>query len=119
MADELTPEQRSELLADLAALKLELEALLATTAAGVKPVDLDEPIGRLSRMDAIQQQKMAQANRARQTQRLRLVNASLAADPEDEYGWCRKCDESVGYGRLKARPETPFCVACQEELEKR
>ncbi|MGB0590437.1 MAG: TraR/DksA family transcriptional regulator [Myxococcota bacterium] len=119
MNDELTPEQLVELRGDLAALKAELEVLLDTTDAGVKPVDLDEPIGRLSRMDAIQQQKMAQANRQRNTQRLQMVIAALASDPEDEYGWCKRCDDPVGYGRLKSRPETPFCVACQGAIERR
>ena len=117
--DELTPEQIAELRADLVTLKAELEALLDTTNKGVKPVDLDEPIGRLSRMDAIQQQKMAQANRQRNTQRLQMVVVALAADPVDEYGWCKRCDEPVGFGRLKTRPETPFCVACQGALERR
>ena len=117
--DELTPDQRVELRADLRALKTDLEALLDTTNQGVQPVDLDEPIGRLSRMDAIQQQKMAQANRQRNKQRYQMVIAALAADREDEYGWCKRCDDPVGYGRLKSRPETPFCVACQGALEAR
>jgi DnaK suppressor protein len=117
--DELTPEQIAEVRADLVTLRADLEALLDTTGAGVQPVDLDEPIGRLSRMDAIQQQRMAQANRQRNTRRLQLVIAALAADPEDEYGWCKRCDDPVGYGRLKSRPETPFCVGCQEAIERR
>jgi DnaK suppressor protein len=119
LADELTDEQLSELRTDLTSLKGALEALLEATGAGTKPVDLDEPIGRLSRMDAIQQQKMAQANRARNAVRLRMVIAALAADPEDEYGWCKRCEEPVGYGRLKTRPEAPFCVACQGAMERR
>jgi len=117
--DELTPEEIDTLRADLIRLKSELEALLDTTNEGTRPVDLDEPIGRLSRMDAIQQQKMAQANRKRNAQRLQMVIAALAADPSDEYGWCKRCDEPVGYGRLKSRPEAPFCVSCQGALEKR
>ena len=119
MADELTEEQLSELRSDLVALKGELEALLDSTNAGTKPVDLDEPIGRLSRMDAIQQQKMAQANRARNATRLTMVVAALAADPEDEYGWCKRCEDPIGYGRLKTRPEAPFCVGCQGAMERR
>ncbi len=119
MADELTTAQLNELRAHLLALKPELEALIDTTGDGTQPVDLDEPIGRLSRMDAIQQQKMAQANRARNKQRLQMVIAAIAADPEDEYGWCKRCDEPIGYGRLKARPEAPFCVTCQGAMESR
>jgi DnaK suppressor protein len=119
VTDELTSEQLVELCEDLVQLKAELEALLEITGAAVRPVDLDEPIGRLSRMDAIQQQRMAQANRQRNTQRLQMVIAALAADPEDEYGWCKRCEDPVGYGRLKSRPETPFCVGCQGAMERR
>lgn len=117
MNDELTEAQLVELRADLVALKAELETLLDTTGEGARPVDLDEPIGRLSRMDAIQQQKMAQANRSRNTMRLKMVSAALSVDP-DEYGWCKRCDDPVGYGRLKTRPEAPFCVGCQTALER-
>ena len=117
VADELTDAQKTELRGDLRALKTDLENLLAATGDGAQPVDLDEPIGRLSRMDAIQQQKMTQANRARNTTRLAMVISALAADPDDEYGWCKRCEEPIGYARLKARPESPFCVGCMHSIE--
>ena len=62
--------QRAELRADLTALIRELRALVESARDGSKPVDLDEPIGRLSRMDAIQQQSMAEATRRAAQQRL-------------------------------------------------
>ena len=101
----------------LMALKVELAALLDTTAEGVRPVDLDQPIGRLSRIDAIQQQKLAQANRRRTEIRLRQVMAALAAMAEGDYGECKRCGDEIGDARLDARPEAPVCLACQEELE--
>ena len=82
-------------------------------------VDLDQPIGRLSRMDAMQQQKMAQAQMRRHKLRLQQVKQALSAYDEGEFGECRKCEEPVGYRRLKARPESPFCVECQGEIESR
>ena len=39
-------------------LETELGRLLETTKEGTQVVDLDEPIGRLTRMDAIQQQNV-------------------------------------------------------------
>ena len=65
--DELTEEQLDHLRAAIIATQDELRQLLANTADGAKPVDLDEPIGRLSRMDAMQQQGMAKANRSAAT----------------------------------------------------
>lgn len=115
--DELTPEQEQVLLEDLIALQAELEAYMEISRAGTEAVDLDQPIGRVSRNDALQQQQMAKATRARNATRMRQVAAALSKARDGEYGYCRKCDEPVGYGRLKARPETPFCVDCQGRFE--
>lgn len=117
--EELTANQLDELNGDLKSLEHELQALLKTSIEGTKPVELDQPIGRLSRMDAIAQQKMAQANRANHKLRFDLVKAALALLERDEYGYCRKCEEPIGYGRLKAKPETPFCLECQGAREVR
>lgn len=101
----------------LAALQQELEALLAATAAGAAPVDLDQPIGRLSRIDAIQSQKLTQANRARSKVRLQHVRAALAAVRAGTYGECRRCEDDIALERLEAAPESPLCLACMQELE--
>ncbi|PLX94896.1 MAG: molecular chaperone DnaK [Desulfuromonas sp.] len=113
----LTQRQLAELQQDLIGLQGELLALLDMSSESSRPVELDQPIGRLSRMDALQQQHMAKANRQGHEQRLRLVENALGAIRNDRYGECRSCEEPVGYPRLKARPETPFCLACQEERE--
>jgi len=114
---ELTDAQIETFRESLLALKGELETLLNSTADEVKPVQLDQPIGRLSRIDAIQMQKMAQAHRRRNETRLAQVRAALMAMERDEYGLCKRCEEPVSRTRLDARPETPLCLACQEELE--
>ncbi len=117
--NELTPEQLLELRQVLTALRGELEQLLRATREGTKPVDLDEPIGRLTRMDAIQQQRMAVANRHGHDLRLRQVNQALTLTDRGEYGLCRRCEEPIGYARLKARPESPYCLDCQEEIDRK
>ncbi len=111
---ELTPEELAELRHDLAADRLRLEDSLQLTKEGSKPVDLSTPIGRLSRMDAMQQQEMTKASRSTLETRLRQVHASLDAHRKGDYGSCRSCSEPIGYPRLKARPEAPFCLSCQD-----
>jgi DnaK suppressor protein len=69
-------------------------------------------------MDAIQQQKMSAANKASAERTLKQVAAALRAAAEDDYGFCKRCDEPIGYRRLKARPETPLCLGCQSAAEK-
>jgi DnaK suppressor protein len=115
-AGELTPTQVQQLRQELENLRAELEAMLISTREGVRPVDLGEPIGRLSRLDAMQQQQMAQASRSALEIRLQQVQAALR---NDEYGICKECEDPIGFPRLKARPETPFCRPCQGQLETR
>lgn len=119
MTEDLTAAERDELRRDLLALCESLASTLAGLDAGAQVVDLDAPIGRLSRMDALQQQSMAKANRQSMTARLTQAQAALHRMDDDEYGYCRACDEPIAYKRLKARPETPFCLACQAAAEHR
>ena len=114
---ELTPEQREELYRDLVADRLRLEENLQLTKEGSKPVQLGTPIGRLSRMDAMQQQEMTKAGRSTSERRLHQIRASIDAYGKDRYGFCRSCDEPIGYPRLKARPEAPLCLSCQDGRE--
>jgi len=110
--------QRSELVKDLEDLARELQESLEGSAQAARPVELDQPaIGRVSRIDAIQQQKMLEANRQAQKMRLGLVRAALLRAEEDEYGDCKRCGESIGFKRLKARPESVFCIDCQAARE--
>ncbi|MDT8421671.1 MAG: TraR/DksA C4-type zinc finger protein [Desulfuromonadales bacterium] len=113
----LTQQQLTELQQDLIELQEGLLALLEKSFESSRPVELSQPIGRLSRMDALQQQHMAKANRQAHEQRLRQVESALRAIRSGSYGDCRDCEEPVGYARLKARPEAPFCLSCQEERE--
>jgi DnaK suppressor protein len=114
---ELTDRQLAELQQDLLTLQTGLQQLLVESAQSSKAVQLDQPIGRLSRMDAMQQQQMAKANRQGHQQRLQLAESALKLIKLDSYGECRDCEESIGYPRLKARPETPFCLSCQGRFE--
>lgn len=118
MPEELSDAQEAELKLTLAKLQSDLEEQIEGLRAGVKPVELDEPIGRLSRMDAMQQQKMAEASRRAARQRYDRVIAAMAAWNRDEYGFCLGCEEPIGYKRLSARPETALCLPCQAAKEK-
>ncbi len=115
---DLTPDQLEELRQDLVAERLSLEAQLELTSEGSKPVALSTPIGRLSRMDAIQQQQMTKAGRSTLETKLRQVRNALDGHRKGEYGDCRSCDDPIGYRRLKARPEAPFCLSCQDKRER-
>ena len=71
----LTADESKALHRDLLALRDELAEALVGSRNAAKPVDLDEPIGRISRIDAIAQQKMTLANREALSLRSKQVRA--------------------------------------------
>jgi DnaK suppressor protein len=98
------------------ALRHEAEALVresASSAANRRPVKLDQQsVGRLSRMDAMQQQAMAAAQEARRAGRQRAIAAALARLDGGEFGWCEDCGAFIGWRRLDLDPCLLRCVSC-------
>lgn len=93
--------------------RAELENLLAETDSDSDPVELDQQnTGRLSRMDAIRSQAMAQEAKRRRTLRIQQIDAALKRIEEKEFGWCADCGKFIGEGRLEADPVFLTCVSC-------
>ena len=85
----------------------------AARSADRAPVELDQQmVGRLSRMDALQQQSMAKATSARRKVEAVRVKAALKRLEEGEFGYCTDCGEEIAAGRLDQDPSVPRCVSC-------
>ena len=96
----------------LLAKKQEVTDLLKANAEDAAPVELDQTQqGRLSRMDAIQQQAMAAETQRRRQRDVHLLDAALKRLDEGEYGYCVNCGEAIGTERLALDPATPFCIS--------
>ncbi len=84
-----------------------------TTRTDRKPVALDQQmVGRLSRMDALQNQAMAQGLEARRAGRLTAIAAALHRIETEDFGFCEDCGEFIGFGRLDANPCVMRCLSC-------
>jgi len=114
---ELTEQQRELLHRQLSEVRQTLGARLSDAAREQQPVSLDQPIGRLTRMDAIQQQQMALGQQRRIETELQQVKAALERLDRQLYGLCLRCRNAIPYERLKIRPTTTLCYECQCELE--
>ena len=107
---------------DVAALKAELETQRETLASLARvteesraPVELDQATqGRLSRMDAIQQQAMALETGRRREIELMKIGSALARLDAGDYGYCVMCDEPIEAKRLELDPAVPTCLKCAE-----
>jgi DnaK suppressor protein len=96
----------------LLAKKQELADFLNNSADDAAPVELDQTQqGRLSRMDALQQQAMAAETQRRRQRAMQLLDAALTRLDEGEYGYCVNCGEAIEPERLALDPATPFCIS--------
>ena len=96
----------------------QIETLLDSARTDSQPVALDQQsVGRVSRIDAIQQQQMALASRQQAQAQLGLVERALAGIASGDYGECSECGESIAFARLQAQPFAELCIDCQSALE--
>ena len=94
------------------------ETLDAIQAAATGTVMLDQTsVSRLSRMDAMQQQAMAQGLKERAQRNQRRLQAALDRIQAGTFALCCRCGEAVTRERQTADPATPFCGDCQDEIE--
>ena len=78
-----------------------------------KPVELDQAsVGRLSRMDAMQMQAMAEAQSRKRAQELQRITTALRRLEDGTYGECLKCGEDIAENRLRLDPSTAYCIDC-------
>ena len=97
----------------LLARRTELTSLRAQSEGARAVVELDQQsVGRLSRMDALQGQAMAQEQDRRRESELARVEAALRRIESGDYGFCVVCDEPIAERRLRLDPAVPTCVDC-------
>lgn len=103
----------------LDAKKAELEGLEQISKDARSTVQLDQQsVGRLSRMDALQGQAMAQEQQRRRQLDLVRIEAAFRRLKDDEYGYCLDCGDEIADKRLEIDPMATLCVACANLSER-
>lgn len=77
-----------------------------------KPISPENAIGRVSRMDAINNKSINDV--ALQKAELKFNNLKVALTKIDDadFGICRKCNQAIPIGRLLLMPQVVTCVNC-------
>jgi DnaK suppressor protein len=100
--------------AQLLKQKAELLSVSEVSEEATRPVQLDQAsVGRLSRMDAMQAQSMAQESARRRKLLLTRIEGALRRIEAGEFGRCHVCDEEIALKRLRFDPATTRCVSCK------
>ena len=90
----------------------EIEDFLTKSSDSAEAVSPDKSLGRLSRMEAMQDQQLILEVRRRQKRRKAEVFAALSRLDQGIFGKCVFCSKEISSERLDASPEVQTCVTC-------
>ena len=89
-------------------------------AANDESVNLDQSrVGRVSRVDALQQHAMREAAQRLRNAELAAIASALQRIETDAFGWCVDCGEAIAPARLDLNPAVQCCIACANRREQR
>ncbi|NND77101.1 MAG: TraR/DksA family transcriptional regulator [Flavobacteriales bacterium] len=109
MTDERKEEIRKLILSNMAQVEEKIKDLKELT----KPIAPENAIGRISRMDAINNKSVNEAAlRKTEEKKFNMERALERLTTEDDFGICKKCGEEIIAGRIMLMPESPFCTSC-------
>lgn len=98
--------------------RAELREIAGTARASLATVELDQSrVGRLSRMDALQMQAMAQEEAGRRERELIRIDQALQRVETEDFGFCVTCDEPIAPKRLALDPAVTICILCAAAAE--
>ncbi len=88
------------------------EASISNYKLLTKPISPENAIGRISRIDAINNKTVNDA--ALRTAELKLNNLKVALSNinDPDFGLCFKCKSQIPIGRILLMPHTRYCVNC-------
>ena len=89
-------------------LEKEIETLKDLT----KPISPDSAIGRVSRMDAINNKSVNEAALRKKKSQLSALKDTLKNIDDPDFGKCIKCGMPIPLGRIMIMPESKKCVRC-------
>lgn len=108
----MTPSEKEQLkaiiLQKISGLREEIEELTELT----KPIPLDAAIGRISRMDAINNKTINEASLREKKKVLKRLERIYENSDSQEFGLCQRCGKEIPFGRLEFMPHTTRCITC-------
>lgn len=108
----MTEAEKKELIQIITERIEQTKAEIAELQELVKPIPLDASIGRISRMDAINNRSINESSLREKQSELKKLERALDNSESDKFGVCLKCGADIPFGRLEYMPHTTRCVNC-------
>lgn len=91
---------------------LKTESLILKYRELSKPISPENAIGRVSRMDAINNKTINESALRQAENKLSDLKRVFDRAGRKDFGICLKCKKPIPVGRLMIRPESLYCVPC-------
>ena len=79
-----------------------------------KPISPENAIGRVSRMDAINNKSINDVALRKAELKYNNLKVALSKIEDSDFGLCRKCHQPIPLGRLLLMPQVITCVHCSK-----
>ena len=79
-----------------------------------QPIAPENAIGRISRMDAINNKSVVEAALREGKNKLQQLKVMQSKIMDSDFGYCIKCKKGIPFARLMIRPHSKFCVHCAQ-----
>lgn len=77
-----------------------------------KPIAPENSIGRISRMDAINNKSVAEDSLRKAIDKVGKLKDALKNISNPDFGQCQKCTETINFKRIAFMPEIRRCMKC-------
>lgn len=104
--------QQEEIKAKILSEISKTEKLVIEYEELTQPIEPENAIGRISRMDAINNKSVTEAALRQAKSKLEGLNYVLKQLDKKDFGFCAKCGNQIPLGRLLLMPHSRFCVNC-------
>jgi DnaK suppressor protein len=108
----MTDAERNEYLNKVRETLAETGLEITEFTEAAKPVAPDNAIGRISRMDAINNKTFADRKLREAKQRIKRLERVLDKAESSDLGKCNRCGEEIMFKRLLYMPDTLLCISC-------
>ncbi|MCT4638769.1 MAG: TraR/DksA family transcriptional regulator [Bacteroidales bacterium] len=104
--------EKQEIIDRLNTEKQKVEKRIEELKELTKPISPENAIGRVSRMDAINNKSINEAALRTAETKLKRINFALSRTDDPTFGTCTRCGNPIPFGRLMVVPGSTTCVKC-------
>ena len=108
----MTPEEKKEVTRKVLEEFENTKRIIADYKEMTRPISPENAIGRISRMDAINNKSVAEAALRQAESKLKNLELVMESIDDEDFGTCMKCRKPIPLGRLLLMPQSRYCVNC-------